>query len=119
MNCLPIIRALGHPALYRVPVPLPRGSALGRAPRAAPRVVYRLVAAPRAVPRDDTREPAAYLDVGLEEVVVVLGGFSTKVVSVVLRRKNPLAQDPVEELSHRSPDSHKGHLAVINRPCWF
>lgn len=55
-----------------------------------PRVVYRLVAAPRAVPRDDTREPAAYLDVGLEEeeeeeeVVVVFEGFSTKVVSVVL-----------------------------------
>lgn len=51
-----------------------------------PRVVYRLVAAPRAVPRDDTREPAAYLDVGLEEEeeVVVFEGFSTKVVSVVL-----------------------------------
>lgn len=54
-----------------------------------PRVVYRLVAAPRAVPRDDAREPAAYLDVGLEEVVVVLEGFSTKVVSVVIKVISP------------------------------
>jgi hypothetical protein len=53
-----------------------------------PLVVYRLLAVPLAVPRDDTREPAVYLDVGLEEeAVVVLGGLSTNVVSVVLGRE--------------------------------
>ena len=83
-NKLFIIRSLqAFNIRYRVPVPLPRGSALARPPRAVPRVVYRLLTVPRAVPRDVPLKPAAYLDVGLEEEVV-LGGFSTKVVSVVL-----------------------------------
>lgn len=62
-------------------MPRPRGSALGRAPR-APRVAYRLVAEPRVVPRVVPRVGAEYFDVGLEETV--LGGCSTKEVSVVL-----------------------------------
>jgi hypothetical protein len=69
-------------------MPRPRGSPLARPPRAVPRVVYRPVAAPRAVPRDEARDPVAYLEAGLE---VVVGGFSTNVVSVVLR-KNRLAR---------------------------
>jgi hypothetical protein len=74
--------------------PRPRGSALGR-PRSAPLVVYRpvaeprvvplvvpLVVPPRVVPRVVPRLGAEYFDVGLEETV--LGGCSTKEVSVVL-----------------------------------
>lgn len=79
--------------LYRIP--RPRGRALGRA-LLEPRVVYRLVAAPRVVPRvvplvvprviprvvPRVVPRVEYLDVGLEEIV--LGGCSTKDVSVVL-----------------------------------
>lgn len=70
-------------AVHRMP--RPRGSALGRAPR-APRVAYRLVAEPRVVPRVLPRVGAEYFDVGLEETV--LGGCSTKEVSVVLGTVN-------------------------------
>lgn len=83
-------------AVHRTP--RPRGSALGRA-RSVPLVAYRLVAEPRVVPvaeplavplvvpprvvpRVVPRPGAVYLDVGLEETV--LGGCSTKEVSVVL-----------------------------------
>lgn len=66
-------------------IPRPRGSALGRAPR-APRVAYRLVVEPRVVPRVVPRVGAEYFDVGLEETV--LGGCSTKEVSVVLSTVN-------------------------------
>jgi hypothetical protein len=68
--------------LYRISIPRPRGNPLPRAPRVVPRVVYRPVAAPRPIPREDARDPVADLEAGFE---VVLGGFSTNVVSVVLR----------------------------------
>lgn len=73
---------------YRTP--RPRGKALGRARLLeGPLVAYRLVAAPRVVPRAPPRvvprvvPRVEYLDVGLE--ATVLGGCSTKEVSVVLK----------------------------------
>lgn len=74
-------------------VPRPRGRALGRARLLLePLVAYRLLAEPRvlplvlprAVPRAVPR--VEYLEVGLEEIV--LGGCSTKDVSVVLGEIN-------------------------------
>ena len=65
-------------------IPLPRGRALGRARcPLAPRVAYRLVAAPRVVPRDEPREGTESLEVCFEETV--LGGCSTKEVPVLLQ----------------------------------
>lgn len=73
--------------IHRIHLPL--GSALGRA-RLDPRVVCRLLGAPRAEPRADPRVEAEYLEVCLEDTV--LGGFSTKVVSVVLVTANESVQ---------------------------
>lgn len=69
-------------SVYRMP--RPRGKALGRAPR-APRVAYRFVDEPRVVPLVVPLVGPEYFDVGLEETV--LGGCSTKEVSVVLARQ--------------------------------
>lgn len=65
------------PKYYRMP--LPRGSALGRAlPLVAYRPVVPRVEVPRVVPRDAPE----YLGVGFDDTV--LGGCSTNDVSVVL-----------------------------------
>lgn len=69
-------------------MPRPRGSALARPRVDDPRVAYRPVVEPRVVPRAAPRvvprvvPRVEYFDVGLEDTV--LGGCSTKDVSVVL-----------------------------------
>lgn len=104
----------GGPSLHGYRMPRPRGRALGRAPL-APRVAYRFAAEPRVVPLVVPLVGAEYFDVGLEETV--LGGCSTKEVSVVLasqlismssllkiRVKNQASALTGKSSHHRPPD---------------
>lgn len=107
-------------------MPLPRGSALGRDPRLEPLVAYRPVVEPRVplvaplvvplvVPLVDPREEAGILGVGLEEIM--LGGFSTNEVSVVLRSKNVFSMIAKRRRKEAETpgDLHESHFCVIGR----
>lgn len=95
--------------LHRIPLPL--GSALGRA-RLEPRVVCRLLAVPRVALRVEPRVGAEYFEVCLEDTV--LGGFSTKVVSVVLEPEDESVQVLCEWFCERLYHSQESHLALVS-----